>query len=143
MSSNRPPDFEHAIHTANIWLKSVAEAMGTEDRGAANRALRAWLHTVRDRLTVDVAAHLAAQLPELLRGVYYDGWDPSIVPVKYDRDAYMIRFAQEAKVTAEEVPQVTAAVTAALARQMSPGQMDSVLQELPHDIRVFFLEPVA
>ena len=38
------------------------------------------LHTLRDRLTVDVAAKLAAQLPTLIRGIYYEDWDPSRTP---------------------------------------------------------------
>jgi hypothetical protein len=39
--------------------------------------LRAFLHTLRDRLTVNGAVHLAAQSSELLRGVYYENWRPS------------------------------------------------------------------
>jgi uncharacterized protein (DUF2267 family) len=140
-STTRPPDFEHAIHTANVWSKSVAEALGTEDRHLANRALRTWLHTLRDRLTVDVAAHFAAQLPELWRGVYYEGWNPGIAPIKYDREAYVSRFVQEAGVTAEEVPRIAHAVTAAVGRHVSPGQMDAVREQLPHDLRPL-LQPV-
>jgi uncharacterized protein (DUF2267 family) len=46
--------------------------------------LRTYLHALRDRLTVDEAAELAAQLPELIRGIYYEGWDPSKTPVRYE-----------------------------------------------------------
>lgn len=143
MSTTRPPDFEHAIHTANIWLKAVSEALGTEDRHLAHRVLRVWLHTLRDRLTVDVAAHFAAQLPELLRGVYYDGWDPSIIPVKYDREGYVNRFAQEAKVSAEDVPRIASTVTAAVREHVSPGHVEAALEQLPHDIRALLLQPAA
>jgi uncharacterized protein (DUF2267 family) len=141
MSATHLNGFEHAIHTANIWLNAVAEALETEDRHLANRALRGWLHALRDRLTVDVAAHFGAQLPELLRGVYYDGWDPSIVPVKYDREAYANRFVHEARVTAEEVPRIIPAVTAAVHHQVSPGQLEAALEQLPRDVRTL-LEPV-
>ncbi|MER6100229.1 DUF2267 domain-containing protein [Streptomyces sp. NPDC001728] len=135
------PDFEHAIHTANIWLKAVAEALETEDRHAAHRVLRAWLHTLRDRLTVDVAAHFAAQLPDLLRGAYYDGWDPSTVPVKYDREGYVDRFVQEAKVTAEEVHRIAPVVTGVVREHVSPGHLEAALEQLPHDIRAILLQP--
>ncbi|MFF4346121.1 DUF2267 domain-containing protein [Streptomyces sp. NPDC001530] len=143
MPATHPPDFEHAIHTANIWLKAVSEALGTDDRHLAHRVLRTWLHTLRDRLTVDVAANFAAQLPELLRGVYYDGWDPSVVPVKYDREGYVNRFVQEAKVTAEEVPQIAPAVAAVVREHVSPGQLESAINQLPHDIRALLLQPTA
>ncbi len=135
MSATHTAEFEHVIHTANIWLKAVTKALGTEDRHLARRALRAWLHTFRDRLTVDVAAHFAAQLPELLRGVYYDGWVPSSVPVKYDRETYVNRFAQEAKVAVEDVPRIVPAVTAVVREHVSPGQLDRALDQLPQDVR--------
>ncbi|MGW2744115.1 DUF2267 domain-containing protein [Streptomyces sp. NPDC001450] len=143
MPPTRPPDFEHAIHSANIWLKAVSEALDTEDRHFAHRVLRTWLHTLRDRLTVDVAAHFAAQLPELVRGVYYDGWNPSVVPVKYDRGGYLDRFVQEAKVTAEDVPRIAATVTTVVRDHVSPGHLEAALEQLPHDIRALLLQPAA
>jgi len=143
MSATHPPDFEHSIHTANIWLKSVSESLGTKDRHLAHRVMRTWLHTLRDRLTVDVAAHFAAQLPDLMRGAYYDGWDPSHVPIKYDRQGYVNRFSQEAKVSTEEVPRMAAAVTAAVRDHVSPGQLESALQQVPNDIRGLLLQPAS
>jgi uncharacterized protein (DUF2267 family) len=66
------------------------------------------LYSVRDRLTVEVAAHFAAQLPERLRGVFYDGWNPGRVPEKDGRGEYVARFAREARLlepaVAEPVP---------------------------------------
>jgi uncharacterized protein (DUF2267 family) len=142
MSVTHPPDFERTIHTANIWLKSVSEELGTEDRHLAHRVLRTWLHTLRDRLTVDVAAHFAAQLPELMRGAYYDGWTPSSVPIKYDREGYVNRFSHEARVAPEDVPKIAAAVTAAVREHVSPGTLESALEQIPRDIRDILLQPV-
>jgi uncharacterized protein (DUF2267 family) len=58
----------------------VAKEFDTDDREFAYGVLRAWLHTLRDRLTVEAAAHSAAQLPDLIRGVFYAGWDPAPSP---------------------------------------------------------------
>jgi uncharacterized protein (DUF2267 family) len=45
---------------------------------------------LRERLTVDEAAQLAAQLPELLRGVFYEGFDPTRQPEKIgDREEFL------------------------------------------------------
>lgn len=136
-------DFDHAVQSANIWVKAVAEALGTEDRHLAHRALRTWLHTLRDRVTVDVAAHFAAQLPELLRGTYYDGWDPSAVPLKYDLEGYTDRFAREARVSAQDVPRIAPAVAHVVREHVSPGHLESAVEQLPHDVRALILQPAA
>jgi len=112
-------------------LADAAEQLGTDDRHFAYRVLRAWLHTVRDRLPVVGAAHFAAQLPELLRGVYYDGWDPAAVPNKYHQQEYASRFAYEARIGIDQVGPVTRAVTAAVARHVTTGQPTTVLAQLP------------
>jgi len=70
---NRPRVFDKTVHTTNAWLKEIMEATGL-DRRRAYRALAAVLHALRDRLTVDEVAQLGAQLPILVRGLYYDQW---------------------------------------------------------------------
>lgn len=135
MSHSRTDPFGHMEHTAHSWLADVAEVFGTEDRRFAYRVLRAWLHTLRDRLTVDSAALFAAQLPEVVRGVYYEGWNPSRVPVKYDHDEFVDRFAAEANVPPEDVPSAVARVTAALQEHLSRGQLDNVFAQLPEWLR--------
>lgn len=127
--------FDHAQHTAHEWLADVARAFDTDDRQFAYRVLRAWLHALRDRLTVEGAATFAAQLPELLRGVYYDGWQPHRAPVKYGPDEYVRRVALEARIPAAEVRRAGATVAGALARWLSPGQLDETLAQLPASLR--------
>lgn len=127
--------FDHAVHTASTWLADVARALGTDDRRSAYRMLRAWLHTLRDRLPVEGAAKFSAQLPELLRGVYFEGWEPSRTPIKYGPDEYVARFAFEARVPAADVTSIAPAVTQGLAKHMSPGQIDEALAQLPVPVR--------
>jgi uncharacterized protein (DUF2267 family) len=91
---------------------------------------------LRDRLTVEAAAHFAAQLPDLIRGVFYAGWDPSAVPVKYNVEDYTVRFAREANISRQDVGKAAAAITAALLHFLPPAQMDKVLDQLPSEIRV-------
>jgi len=52
---------DHAMHIAHTWVNDVARELDTEDREFAYRVLRAWLHTLRDRLPVEASAHFAAQ----------------------------------------------------------------------------------
>lgn len=140
MALTNVDSLDRSIAKTNAWLADVAEGFGTDDRRFAYRMMRAWLHALRDRLTVQVAAHFAAQLPELLRGVFYDGWNPSRVPLKYGPDEYVTRFAREAAIHDSDVAKAAAVVTAVIRMHVSGGLVDEVLGLLPADLREL-LEP--
>jgi len=135
MSGTGVSNLDNSIEKATAWLAEVAGEFGTDDRRFAYRVVRAWMHVLRDRLQVPVAAHLAAQLPELLRGVFYDGWNPSRVPIKYDSAEYVRRFAREATIHDSEVQRAASLVAQVARRHISAGALDEALQTLPTDIR--------
>src|SRR5215475_2158780 len=135
MSRTGVDSLDRSIDKTNAWLADVAANFGTEDRRLAYRVTRSWLHTLRDRLPVPIAAHIAAQLPELLRGVFYEGWNPSKVPVKYSKDEYIARFARDAQIHQTEVPRAGRLVTSAFGKHLSAGAMNEALGALPADIR--------
>jgi uncharacterized protein (DUF2267 family) len=142
MSRTGVDSLDRSIERTNQWLGDVASSFETEDRKLAYRVTRSWLHTLRDRLPVTVAAHLAAQLPELLRGVFYEGWNPSKVPTKYDRDEYIARFARNAQIHNTEVRKAGQLVTSAMRRHLSEGVVNEAFGVLPADIREL-IEPTA
>lgn len=74
--------FDRTAQKSTEWLKEIGREMGPEDMQKSYQSLRAVLHTLRDRLSVDEAADLGAQLPILIKGIYYDGYKPSRTPVK-------------------------------------------------------------
>jgi uncharacterized protein (DUF2267 family) len=127
--------FNHIVNTANMWLADVGDALGSRDRHVVHRVLRAWLHSLRDRLPVDAAVKFGGQLPELLRGVFYEDWEPTRVPHLYGVEGFLQRFGTEAGIGPGQAPAAAAAVTAVLAGHMSPGQMDQTLASLPADLR--------
>lgn len=145
MSSQKDP-LAPAVHTAHEWLKAVTDRIGTEDRAIGYHVVRAWLHTVRDRIGVAASAHLTAQLPEILRGIYYEGWVPSQVPVAHGTEEFLTQFAHEAMISRDDVPRFAGAVTDVLMDRCSPGQLDGVLAVLPARLRELlrgFPEPSA
>jgi uncharacterized protein (DUF2267 family) len=89
--------FDTTIDKANRLLREIELEYGwpRERRNQSYAALRGVLHALRDRLTVEESAQLAAQLPMLVRGLYYEGWEPSRVPVKMSRDEFMARVRQD------------------------------------------------
>lgn len=135
-----PDPLAHAENTARDWLARISTALGTDDHHYVYRVLRAWLHAVRDRLTIDSAAHFGAQLPELLRGTFFEGWTPHRVPLRYDTAAFAARFATEARIGLSDVPATTRALTNALREQFSPGQLDHALALMPRALRTEFFD---
>src|SRR5258706_928036 len=89
--------FSIAVDKTNRVLREIEQAYGWPPgrRNQSYAALRAVLHALRDRLTVDEGAQFSAQLPMLVRGLYYAGWDPSRVPQKMSRDEVLQRVPQE------------------------------------------------
>jgi len=128
---------DRSVEKTHIWLNDLAEELATEDGHQAYRVLRAFLHALRDHLTVDEAAALAAQLPIFVRGVFYEGWDPSRTPEHArDLDSFLQRIASEAGLAGEtEASFAATAASRVMRRHVSAGEGDSVLHALPHRLR--------
>jgi uncharacterized protein (DUF2267 family) len=137
MSVVEPSIIEHSVEKTHIWLKDLAEQLGVEDRQYAFRVLRAVLHALRDRAPVDVAAQLAAELPTLIRGVYYENWVPSRTPLAiHDVDAFLARVSEEGHLAGEtEASVAVTAVVAVLREHISPGGLADFAAILPASIR--------
>ena len=77
-----PSPVAHGLQTIQEWLKELKDKGELADEAAAYKVLRAVLHQLRDRLTFEEAVDLGAQLPIIIRGLYYEGWRGHRVPRK-------------------------------------------------------------
>jgi len=137
MSEVMLPVFDKTVQITNLWLKSVIDRMGDSDRHHAYVALRATLQALRDRLPVNEAVHLGAQLPMLVRGFYYEGWHPAGTPVKEREKDVFVAHVREAfranpKVDAERAVR---AVFGLLAERVAAGEIKDIKHVLPPEIR--------
>lgn len=132
-----PSIIERSVEKAHLWLNDLAEQLGTDDHRLAYRVLRAYLHALRDRLTVDEAAQLAAQLPELIRGIYYEGWNPSSTPIRYrDFADFLDRVAADAALDGETAASyAVSAAAGVLRRHVSAGEIEDIRAILPEGLR--------
>jgi len=133
---------ESTMHTTNTWLKELGEELGWEDRARVYHALGAVLHALRDRLTVAETADLGAQLPLLIRGLYYEGWTPNGKPVKErHKEEFLAHIAAALRGHAEIYPEAVAwAVFKVLQQHVSPGEIHEVKHVLPRQIRSLWPE---
>jgi uncharacterized protein (DUF2267 family) len=129
--------FDTTIQKTNSWLKALMQELHREDRRKAYLALRATLHALRDRLTVEEVAQLGAQLPMLIRGFYYEGWDPSRKPLKIRDKAEFLALIEDEFRTDERLdPELIArAVFKVLAERVTAGEIEDVKHIMPAQIR--------
>lgn len=140
MSATGIHTLDNAPHVVGNWLEELREAVEFEDTNHAYNLLRAVLHTLRDWLSTDEAAQLSAQLPLLMRGIFYEGWNPSH---KTTRPRGKSEFIQSVDHAFAESPLhdtevCVAAVISLLERHVSSGQMQDVKGSMPKDLKPLF-----
>jgi uncharacterized protein (DUF2267 family) len=122
--------------TMLTFYRRVIDETGQEDREAVKRGTAAVLHALRDRLMPTEAAQAAAQLPRGLKEVWSAGERPDRKPVKMHRTAFYERVRREAGLkSVREARFLTLGVFAALKEQLSAGEADDVLAQLPRDLK--------
>ena len=140
MTTTESTLFDSAVQKSREWVHDLAGELGRpEDPHYALRVLRSFLHTLRDRLPVEETAALASQLPELLRGVFYEGWRPSATPQPYhDLSTFLDRIAAEGRMAGEtEAAFAAEAAVRVLARHIGVHEVGKVRLVLPRDIADF------
>jgi uncharacterized protein (DUF2267 family) len=139
MSATGLEVFDKTLQITNIWLNEIGERLGP-DRQFAWKVLSTVLHKLRDRLSPELAAHLAAQLPLLVRGAYYDQYEPGRLPSECDTPGEFVTEVAEwlADIRPVDPDEAVRAVFATLSRHVSEGQIAKVRQALPKGIRLLW-----
>jgi uncharacterized protein (DUF2267 family) len=137
MSTTHHELFSNTLQKTHIWLKDLAEELQWEDQHQAYLALRATLHALRDRLTVEEAAHLGAQLPMLVRGFYYEGWSPAGKPVKERHKEEFCAHVQEYFQKEENIDaeNIVRGVFKMLSRRITEGEIEDIKHIMPPELR--------
>lgn len=125
------------------WLLDLAEREPFSDEDEAYSLLRAVLHAVRDRLTPEEVAHLGAQLPMLVRGLYFEGWRPALAPNEWDTaeafyDQVRKSLAEFPLAPDRDVEAGARTTLAFLADAVGPGQLRHVEEQLPDAVQELF-----
>ena len=150
MSTTNIEAFDTTVQKTNEWLRDTSRELGDENRRHAYLALRGTLHAVRDFLPLEESAQLSAQLPMLVRGIYFEGWNPSVTPTEdRSRENFLNHTGQALeralwnegwRYTPE---QAARAVLGVLSERVSAGEIEQVRHVLPEAIREFWPEPAA
>ncbi len=130
--------FARENQIAEAWVADVMAELQTKQQPEGIAAIRAALHALRDRLSTNEAAQLAAQLPLVIRGLFYEGWNPRPAIRRERRlEAFLEHVRQELSDGRHylEPERAASAVFAVLARRVSPGEIRDVIASLPQRLR--------
>lgn len=149
MTGTRLDVIDATVQTTYEWLRDIAGELGDDRRHLAYLALRGTLHAVRDLLPLDESAQLSAQLPLLVRGIYFEGWNPSR---RRDRDRSREHFLGRIEDAMERAlwnevdvigpEQAARAVFRVLSNHVSAGEIDQVRHVLPERVRDLWPHPL-
>lgn len=134
--------FDRTFQTTNTWLDEIMERLGP-DRQIAWKVLSTVLHKLRDMLQPELAAHLGAQLPLLVRGVYYDLYEPAKQPTSLRSREDFVSEVEKWLSDVRPVDPVLAIQTVfdVLNRHLSVGQVAKVREALPASTRSLWTAP--
>lgn len=138
--------WEKTLNKSNEWLRQLGAELGLANAHATLLALRSVLHALRDRLEPNEAADLAAQMPLLIKGVYFDGWNSSAPPLKArtkDEFLALVRKSLSRGMPDADAERVTRAVFKLLAERISQGEIEDVRGMLPAELADLWPEGAA
>jgi uncharacterized protein (DUF2267 family) len=133
--------FGETLHKTNTWLKEIMGSLGP-DRRRAYRALRAVLHTLRDRLTIDGGSPWRpapdAGSRDLLRSVAPGRKTGKVRSLDDFLAPIASHFATARPIDPEDAAR---AVFQVLETHVAPGEIRDVINVLPQEIRTLWPHP--
>lgn len=140
-SRNRVEAFAKTFQKSQIWVDELRDMLGFETAQQAYHALRAVLHALRDRLPLEEIAQLSAQLPMLIRGMFYEGFDPSERPLRLKTpDDFYDRVAEHYRGDPfVDIPAIVDAVFDLLRERVSDGEICDVALNMPDAMKPLWI----
>lgn len=125
------------------WVNELRDRLDWSSYQDALRLLRVTLHQIRDRVHVNEAAQLSAQLPILIRGMFFEGWQPHLVPLPERRAGDLVDAIEHhvGDVMEYRGRQDIVTVFKLLNARISAGEVNDIRANLPEGIRALWPEP--
>jgi uncharacterized protein (DUF2267 family) len=143
MSNTGLDTFDKSVQQTNQILKDLELQLGWENRRDQTfDLLRISLQALRDRLPVNPAVHLGSELPMLMRGLYYEGWDPDKVPIKINKESFLENIRREFKYNSElNIEKLVNIALATTLQTVSDDTQQQIREVLPEGIAKLVAKP--
>jgi uncharacterized protein (DUF2267 family) len=117
--------------------------MGSTDVTRGYRVLRSVLHALRDCLPLEEVGQLGAQMPMLVRGFYYEGWDAGKKPQRYrNKQDFLARIANDMPdLDPAQRERAAMAVFAVIDEEIGGGEAAQIRGLVPEAVRGLWHPP--
>jgi uncharacterized protein (DUF2267 family) len=135
MSSQGLEVIDHTVQLTHEWINELSAKLGWGDRRQVLMLMRTTLAGLRDMLGPNEAAQLSAQLPLLVRGLFFEGWRPGH---SHERTRQALVARIEANLGQDQEyqgPEDISEVFRLLNGRISAGEVRHARQSLPSEIR--------
>jgi uncharacterized protein (DUF2267 family) len=128
------------------FIRKIKDRTGTEDDEQVYQYIRGVFSVLRDRISIGGAHNLATQLPKELRDIWESGFVHDVLQaVKGTEHKGLETFIGHVQNAAhlgnaDEAERITRAVFATLKEQISKGEIHSIANQLPEDLRRLWME---
>lgn len=133
---------EKSFHKTLDWLYDIEDACGWDDgdQRKALGALRAVLHQLRDLLPIENAAHFSAQLPLLIRGLFFECWVPGREPSRIrHKEDFLDAIYQSIQIYNEpDVEKITKNILCVIFQKIDPLEKEKIIKTIPDGLRELF-----
>ena len=143
MSAKGLEVIDSTVQKTYEWINELKGRLDWASDRDALRLLRVTLHQIRDRVHVHETAQLSAQLPLLIRGMLFEGWQPHLVPLTDRRAADFIAAIEQHLGEALEYRGQEDIITVfnLLNARISIGEVNDIRGNLPEEIRALWPAP--
>ncbi|MGJ8590455.1 MAG: DUF2267 domain-containing protein [Yoonia sp.] len=135
--------FERTNHEAHEWVNDLAGRTGWGNEREVLHLLRTVLCKIRDHLPVNEMAQFSAQLPTILRGMFFEGWQPQKTPIRERHAADFVASIEEKSGDALDYrgEDDIVAVFKTINNHISRGEVEDVRACLPQELRDLWPAP--
>lgn len=130
--------FDSSIQRTNAWLKELMQELNWSDHRKTYVTFRCVLHAVRDHMPVNDAVRFGQAFPMLIRGFYFDHWDPTDKPLsvrtRTDFLSVLSTYMSRDGDTKPNAEIVARAVFRLLNRKIIDGEIEDVQYLLPNAV---------
>lgn len=143
MSARGLEVIDHTVHLTHEWINELAARLGWGSKRSALRLLRLTLHRLRDHMMADEVAQFSAQLPLLIRGMFFEGWVPKQTPIKERHaDTFIDAVSKNMNDSSEyRGAEDIKCVFDLLNARLSAGEINDIRASLSEDLRSIWPAP--